>query len=164
MDYTLQATVDGKTYTAQNRLPRVNPILQTAYFYSDTILFGPGYYVGLVAPEPAGIGDFYQFRIWRNDSLFNAPFDLIITDDRLVDGQISPFMYPYPHKLGDTVVVEIRGLSNLSYDYYLTFAAQTTGGGGPFGSPPDNLITNFDQGALGFFGCAAVTRDTVIIQ
>lgn len=164
MDYTMTVVAEGKTYTASNRIRRINPILQTGYFYSDTIVFGVGYYVGIVAPEPPGVGDYYQFRIWRNDSLFNSPFDIIITNDQFVDGQVSPFMFPYPHELGDTVVVEIRSLTNLSYDFYLTLQQQTAGGGGPFGSPPENVVTNWDNNALGFFGTAAVTRDTVVIQ
>ena len=164
MDYTLEVMVDGQTYTGHNRIPRINPLAQTSYFYSDTIVFGPGYYVGILAPEPPGRGDFYQFRLYRNDSLFNSSFDIIVIDDRFADGQLSPFMYPYPHELGDTVVVEVRAITNLGYDYLLTLQQQSSGGGGPFGSPPDNIVTNWDNGALGFFGTAAVVKDTIVIQ
>ncbi|HHG84236.1 MAG TPA: DUF4249 family protein [Bacteroidetes bacterium] len=100
--------------------------------------------------------------MYRNDSLFNAPTDLLVSDDRLLDGQIAPFLYPYPHEVGDTIIVEARGISNLTYDYFITFFQQLTGGG-PFGSPPENVITNFDNGGLGFFGTASVVRDTLII-
>lgn len=162
-DYRLTVTVEGQTYTAENRMRRINPILFSFVQYSDTLVFGPGWYCGLVAQEPAGVGDFYQFRMYRNDSLFNGAGDLLLTDDKFVDGQLSPFLYPYPNEVGDTIIMEVRGLSNLSYDYYLTLFQQTNGGGGPFGSPPENVLTNVDNGGLGFFGCAAVQRDTVII-
>lgn len=161
--YFLEANVEGKTYKAQNYLPRINDIIASGYEYNDTLIFGEGYYVGLLAPEPVGIGDFYQFRIWRNDSLFNSLTDLLVSDDRFVDGQISPFLFPYPHELGDTVVVEVRAISQTSYDFYLTLFNQASGGG-PFGSLPDNLSTNFDNGARGWFGTAASRRDTLIIQ
>lgn len=162
--YTLDVTVDGTTYSAQNYLPRLGPILGSDFEYCDTCVFGEGYYVGIVAQEPAGIGDFYSFRIYRNDSLFNEPFDNFVTDDRLVDGQLSPFLYPYPHEEGDTIVAEVRGISLLSYDYFLTVFQQVSGGGSPFGSPPDNLLTNFNNNGLGFFGTASVARDTLIIM
>lgn len=162
-DYTLTVDIEGETYIAQNRMRRINPILFSFTQYSDTLVFGPGWYCGLVAQEPAGQGDFYQFRIYRNDSLFNGAGDLLLTDDKFVDGQLSPFLYPYPHEVGDTIIMEVRGLSNLSYDYLLTLFQQTNGAGGPFGSPPENVLTNVSNGGLGFFGCAAVQRDTVII-
>lgn len=162
-NYFLEVTVENEVYKASNYLPRINDILAVGAEYSDTIVFGPGYYVGLLAPEPPGIGDFYQFRFWRNDSLFNGISDLLVTDDRFVDGQISPFLYPYPNELGDTIVVEVRAHSQISYDFYVTLFQQGSGGG-PFGTLPDNLSTNFDNGAKGWFGTAASRRDTLIIQ
>jgi hypothetical protein len=163
-NYVLEVVVDGKKYTASNYMPRINDILATGYEYNDTLAFGVGYYVGLLAQEPAGVGDFYQFRYWRNDSLFNSISDLLITDDRLVDGQLSPFLFPYPNEIGDTIVVEVRSLSAKSYDFLVTLFQQGAGVGGPFASAPDNLATNFDNGALGWFGAAASRRDTLIIQ
>lgn len=162
--YSMEVEVEGEVYSASNYLPRINPFNFVVPFYSDTLVFGEGYYILVGADEPAGIGDFYQFRIFRNDSLFNGPGDVFFSDDRLVDGQESLFVYPYPHEEGDTVVVEIRSISNLTYDFLITYFQQLNGGGGPFGSPPENLITNWDKGALGFLGTASTTRDTVIIQ
>src|SRR3989338_6190244 len=104
----------------------------------------------MLAQEPAGIGDYYRFRYWRNDTAFNSIADLLVTDDHLVDGQLSPFLFPYPNRLGDTVVVEVRSLSAKSYDFYVTIYQQGTGAGGPFASVPNNLATNFDNGACGW--------------
>lgn len=163
-NYTVEAEVLGTVYTATNYMPRINPINFARPLYSDTIIFGEGYYVFMSATEPAGIGDFYQFRIYQNDSLFDSPTDILISDDRLVDGQESFFLYPYPFEEGDTIVAEVRGISELTYSYYISYIQQANGGGGPFGSPPANLITNWDKGALGFFGTAATARDTVIME
>jgi hypothetical protein len=163
-NYFLEATVEGTTYKASNYLARINPILASGYEYNDSMIFGAGYYVGLVAEEPLGIGDFYQFRFWRNDTAFNSVSDLLVTDDRYVDGQVSPFLFPYPCALGDTVVIEVRSLSQASYDFYITLLQQGAGVGGPFASVPDNLTTNFDNGGLGWFGATAQRRDTLVIQ
>ncbi len=163
-NYTLEAWVEGQAYRAENYLPRINPFNYALSFYSDSLVFGEGHYILVSANEPPGVGDFYQFRIYRNDSLFNGPGDVFFTDDRFVDGQESLFVYPYPHEVGDTVVVEVRSISNLTYDFLITYFQQLNGRGGPFGSPPDNLITNWDNDALGFFGTAAVIRDTIIIE
>ena len=163
-NYFLEVTVAGKVYKASNYLPRINPILASGYEYNDTLIFGAGYYVGLVAQEPAGIGDYYQFRFTRNDTTFNSVSDIFVTDDRFVDGQVSPFLYPYPCRLGDTVVIEVRALSLASYDFYVTLTQQGAGTGGPFASVPDNIKTNFDNGALGWFGATAPRRDTLVIQ
>ena len=162
-NYFLEVKIGDAEFKAQNYLPRINDILGTGSEYNDTIVFGAGYYVGLLALEAAGIGDFYQFRFWRNDSLYNGISDLLVTDDRLVDGQLSPFLYPYPTEVGDTIVVEVRSLSQTSYDFFVTLFQQASGGG-PFGTLPNNLSTNFDNGAYGWFGAAASRRDTLIIQ
>lgn len=162
--YTMSATVDGITHSATNYLPRINPILATGYEYNDTLVFGTGYYCGLIALESAGIGDYYQFRFTRNDTLFNEIQDLFVTNDDFVDGQVSAFLFPYPCRIGDTVVLEVRSLSAKSYDFYVTVAQQGTGAGGPFASVPDNLSTNFDNGAFGWFGAAATRKDTLVIQ
>ncbi len=161
---TLEATVNGVTYTAVDQLPRIGDFNYVVPVYNDTLVFGEGYYILVSATEPAGVGDYYQFRIYRNDSLFDSPNDFFVSDDRIVDGNESLFLYPYPHESGDTVVVEIRSISQQTYDYYITYFQQVSGGGGgPFGSPPDNLYTNWDNGALGYFGAVALVRDTVII-
>lgn len=163
-NYFLEVTIEGKVYKASNYLPRINDILASGYQYNDTLVFGPGFYVGLLALEPAGIGDFYQFRFWRNDTAFNHAGDIFVTDDRFVDGQVSPFLYPYPCQVGDTAVIEVRSLSASSYDFYVTLSQQASGGGGPFASVPNNIASNFDNGAFGWFGAAATRRDTLAIE
>lgn len=163
-NYTLEVEVNGEVFTATNYMPRISTIKYAFPVYNDTIVFGEGYYIFMAADEPAGLGDYYQFRMYRNDSLFDSPSDVLVSDDALVDGQESFFLYPYPHEKGDTVVAEVRGISELSYTYFISYLQQANGGGGPFGSPPANLITNWDNKALGFFGTAAVVRDTLIVE
>jgi len=163
-EYAMEVQAYGEVYRASNYLTRINDFNFVIPFYSDTLVFGPGHYILVGADEQVGVGDFYQFRIWRNDSLFDGPGDVFFSDDRLVDGQESLFVYPYPHEEGDTVVVEVRSISNLTYDYLITYIQQLNGSGGPFGSPPENLLTNWDNDALGFFGTASPVRDTVIIE
>lgn len=161
---TLEADVEGVTYTASDRMPRIGDFNYVIPVYIDTLIFGEGYYILVSAVEPEGTGDNYQFRIYRNDSLFDSPNDFFIIDDRVADGTEALFLYPYPHESGDTVVIEVRAISDQTYDYYLTYFNQVnSGGGGPFGSPPDNLLTNFDNGGLGYFGAVGLVRDTIII-
>jgi hypothetical protein len=162
--FTLEVTVEGTKYTASDYLPRINDLLGTGYEYNDTMIFGAGYYVGMLALEPAGIGDFYQFRFIRNDTVFNDIIDLIVTDDRYADGQLAPFVFPYPCRIGDTVVIEVKSISPKTYDFFVTLFQQGAGTGGPFASVPDNLATNFDNGAVGWFGAAGSRKDTVVIQ
>ncbi|MEM7038594.1 MAG: DUF4249 domain-containing protein [Bacteroidota bacterium] len=162
--YFVEVQEGGQTYKASNWMPRIGEIDSSWVTYEPDFVFGEGYYVNLQAFEPAGVGDFYQFRLWQNDSLFSAPGDLLVTDDRFVDGQLSPFLFPSPMEEGDTVVAEVRGISNLTYDYFITLFQQASGSGGPFGAPPENLLTNWDNGALGFFGCGAAQRDTLVVE
>ncbi len=163
--YTFQCTVDGVTYSAQDQMGRVTEIDSLVpYFQEEDIGFlERGWYVVLVAQEEDGVGDNYWFRFIRNDSLYADAGDIWFTDDRFADGQLAIFQYPFTVETGDTIISEVYGFRNPYYDYLLTMVQQANSGGGPFGSPPDNVKGNVSNGALGFLAAIAVERDTVVI-
>jgi hypothetical protein len=163
--YTFNCIIDGVTYTAQDQMGRVTEIdTLVPYFQEESVGFlDRGWYVILVAQEEAGIGDNYWFRFIRNDSLYADAGDIWFTDDRFADGQLAIFQYPFRVETGDTIISEVYGFRNPYYDYLLTMVQQVNSGGGPFGSPPDNVKGNVNNGALGFLAAIAIERDTVVI-
>jgi hypothetical protein len=162
--YTFRCTVDGTTYTASDEMGRITEIdTLVPYYQAEDIGFlDKGWYVIMAAYELPGVGDNYWFRFIRNDSLYNGASDLWFTDDRFADGQLAIFQYPYTLDPGDTCIAEVFGFRQPYYDYLLT-TVQQLNSGGPFGTAPDNLKGNVDNGGLGFLAAIAVERDTVVI-
>ena len=63
--------------------------------------------------------------------------------------------------LGDTISYEFRTVDKAIFDY--TFQAADIAGGSN-SAAPGNPITNWDNGALGYFNAYGVSRDSVVIQ
>lgn len=162
--YFFDAVVEGQTYRSQSLLPRINSI-DTLWIKEETddFIFGAGTYVVMQAQEQQGVGDFYFFRFYKNDSLYNGEGDAFVSDDRFVDGQLSIFQYPYAVESGDTAVAEVWAITEAAYKYYLAFYQQLNSAGNPFGAPPANLQGNISNGALGWMGAMGVANDTIII-
>lgn len=164
-NYSLTVVIGDQTYEASSYLPRIGPIDTSFSIYSpQTGFLDEGYYIVSAANEPAGQGDFYRFRFYQNDSLYDGAFDYFLTDDRFVDGQLATVQFPYTVELGDTCIIEIQSLTNQAYDFYLSLFSELTSAGSPFGAPPANLTGNISNKALGFFGAMSIERDTVIVQ
>lgn len=163
--YFLTVQAGDEVFEASSYLPRIGPIDTSFSLYSPANGFlEEGYYIFSRANEPAGIGDYYRFRFYVNDSLYDGPFDYFLTDDRFADGQLAEVLFPYEVEVGDTCVIEIQSLTNEAYDFYLSLFSELTSAGSPFGAPPANLVGNISNNGLGYFGAMAIERDTVIVR
>lgn len=162
--YTMNAVVDGETYTASCLMPRINTIdgiITTEQDSSFTL--GAGTYVLTVAQELPGVGDYYLFRFTKNDTLFDDASDYLLFEDRFVDGSLVPFIWPYQVASGDSIVTEIRSITKEAYEFYYTFVQGQFGGGGPFGAPADNLLGNISNDGLGFFGAYGLEKASIVV-
>ena len=162
--YYLEAKIEGQIISASDKMNRVNPVDSLTYEYLDGLIFlDDGYYVTAYATEPAGIGDYFKFNFYQNDSLYDGLDALFFSDDRTVDGNAAEIFFPFTQQSGDTVKLEIVSLSNGAYDYYLTMQSLLNSAGSPFGSPPQNIYTNLSNDALGFFQANAIESREMII-
>jgi hypothetical protein len=121
------------------------------------------------ALEPAGVGDTYWIKAWKNGHQLNKPGELNMTYDasftpgQSVDGQqfiipirkdfINPLdknpekkneMLP-PYVVGDSVYVEIHSIDPMAYDFLFGVYFQITRPGGfaeLFSMPLANATTN----------------------
>lgn len=129
------------------------------------------YDVVIFTQEPAGRGDYYQWRSFLNGVEQREPFDIFTTSDDLVDGSAIPDfnvtdeLYSKP----DTVTIVQEHISRAAYDFLTQVQTQTAFVGGPFDTPPAPIqgnvhnMTNPKKDALGFFGAAARDRATTIV-
>lgn len=120
-----------------------------------------GYYGFLEFVEPAGAGDNYRTRLWRNDTLLNTQFDLSFFNDDFIDG--FNFTGDFAVQIGgvsvvgDTYKIETSSISAEAYKFLSILQQQTVQVGSTFDPPPAPIYGNIynannpNQLGLGFF-------------
>ena len=126
-----------------------------------------GYYVYAHWTEIAGSGDYYRAKIWRNDTLENAPFNLSVFDDGFLDGRanngldLPAIEVAGPDTVGVTYTLEIGSIPLGLFSYLQLLREQTLQVGGLFDAPPAPIVGNIyrdgnpDDFALGYFYASA---------
>ncbi len=165
--YELSVEVDDIEYTAISEMPvKVNIDTLSSDFFEATHHFDEGYMVKCHFTDPAGISNYYRFKIYENGVVLNSNSDFIISDDKIFDG--NPVQMPLSIKsfqINDTVTVELLSLNKDTYDYYNTLIESRSGPGGIIsGSTPANPVSNISNGAMGYFGVYTISSKTIIIQ
>ncbi len=168
--YTLTVEVDGKIYTAQDKLFSVSGIDSLSYQVSDDEKEEPKdgnkfYEVLLFAKEPQGEENYYLFKFFRNDSLkvYNDT-EVYYSDDKILGEAINGLGSPIYYEPNDKARIEMYSISRAGYIYYFDLQILLNNDGGLFSQPPSNSRTNLSNGALGFFQASAVDVKTIVIE
>lgn len=167
-------TKAGEEYESNPEELRFVPEITAIYaeFKEGTTFEDEGYYVFLDTYEPVGVGDFYRWKEYVNDTLLNTPFDLAYASDEFVDGNpiLGVEITGDPLKVGDHFRVEQLSISEQAYKFFEQLQTQTAFVGSLFDSPPAALngnIKNLDPAgkkALGYFGVSAVSEKAMVIE
>jgi hypothetical protein len=156
--YTLRVETSGAAYVATSRLPA--PVVPFEKLSTQLSAFGTDNIQAVVDyTDPAGRGNSYLFRQYRNGKLNNAVF---VQNDEFTDGnRISQALRTRsssstdPNELdklvpGDSLRVEMQNIDPGVYEYYRTLSLILTAGGAPT-TTPANPKSNFSGGVLGYF-------------
>ncbi|MCB0735239.1 MAG: DUF4249 domain-containing protein [Bacteroidetes bacterium] len=180
--YTLSIRYKGKTYTSSEKCKFQEPIdfLMSFYLPDQNGFIEPGYYVFEKAGESEAVGDYYFWKIYRNDSLINE-FGYLLDEDEFretsffnlnidpddplkdMDKNILPRPFPFKFDPNDHVRVEQYNISQGYYDFLNELQTQVSRSGAPFDPPPVNPNFNISNGAIGYFSVSNVSRDTLTI-
>jgi hypothetical protein len=169
--YKLAVTLQGETFEAFSTLGRVPAVDSILFKYkpAETII-KEEYYLGeFMAQDPAGVGDAYWIKAWKNGIFLGKPAELNMAFDagfsagQPVDGQ--EFLIPIrngftnpmdkiegkqneffpPYKVGDSLYVEIHSINPLAFDFLYGVYFQIARSGGfseLFAMPLTNSSTN----------------------
>ena len=178
-EYTLTIEVEGITLTATEYLAPVEPIDSIQIRPSS---FGDSEFLGvsIFSQETPGVGNYYKWDIYINDTLLADAETMSFASDELVDGNyvedaeiFIDFNNPeqgYERKLKymDTVLVRQNSISEFAYNFYYQMQQQSYGGG-LFSVPPANIEGNISSSngktVLGMFTAQDVSvSNTVIID
>jgi Domain of unknown function (DUF4249) len=176
-EYTLSILSSGVTLTAKDKLSKVEPI--------DSIVVKPsmrGNKIFLAiftyGREPAGLGNFYKWDVFVNDTLLNKADRISIASDEFVDGNYIPGLEVYTDfhdqkkpkdrklNLNDTIVVKQNSISEFGYNFYFQMINQSSTGS-LFSIPPANVKSNFTSSdgrpVLGLFAAEDVSVSNIVV-
>lgn len=167
--YNLQVQYEGQTYQAASTIPAtIIPIQSLEYvFEEETLFIEEGYYVTAYFADPEDEVNYYRLKLFVNGEPYyfdqnGTPVrddNLWLINDQFFNGKLIDFEFPQNLQEGDKVDVELHQVDRVTYDYYRTLVDLTGFGG----VAPANPLTNWSNGALGYFGAVSVTYASVVI-
>lgn len=181
--YQLLIRDKGNTFVSQSKLNSPTTIDSLTVKYEKNGPFGgnEGNYITLWAKDKIGVGDFYWFKLYRNDSLQSRASDIRIAVDNSTtqggSGDGDLFIIPIrqnfssrPYKAGETARIEILSINPEMYIYLNLIQVQLQNVG-LFAVPPTNVPTNIicinnpNQKVLGFFSMVGkVSSEEITIR
>lgn len=162
--YRLTVETKDNTYQAESVLiPPVTIDSVTWEYDEGNSFFDAGYYLNVWFFDPPSIQNYYRIQIYRNGLLKRSMDDLIVFNDRYVDGnKVEISLFNDPYYLNDTVLVKLVSLDKNAYDYFSTLGELINNN--PGSAAPSNPNTNFSNGALGYFSAWSSDTLQVIIR
>ena len=168
--YTLNIDFDGKNYEAISTLEAAPPIDTLTFIEEEDTEEDDEfneYTILLHTTEPEGKGDHYY---WKSFPM-SAPDDPTrtfweIAEDEFVDGNLiggAEIMY-VEARPGETFKFEQYRITEEAFDFFLAIQFETIYKGGLYDTPPANIPSNVNNGAVGFFVTAGVVRSEVVFE
>ncbi len=173
--YSLRIVADGKEYTATTKIPTITRKIDSVFWKQAPGSNDPNKAVVMVkATDQLGLGDYIRYYTKRNNESFYPAFNSVF-DDQIIDGtsyevevergvdrtRNLPDDYTLFEK-GDTVTLKLCQIDKATFDFWRTMEFSYANIGNPFGSPT-KVLSNINNGALGYFGGYAPQFRTIII-
>lgn len=177
-EYTLTIHSQGVTLIAKDMLAKVEPIDSIQVIPS---LRGDKRFLGVFTygKEPKGLGNYYKWDVFVNDSMLSKTNQMAIASDEFVDGnyisKLEIFTDFYENKkeatdrkikLNDTVYVKQTSISEFAYNFYFQMINQANTGS-LFSVPPANIKSNFTSSdgrpVLGLFTARDVSVSNRVV-
>lgn len=160
--YSLKIQYAGQTITASSKMPlQVN---LDSLIIEDFPQFGRT--VKVVTPfynDPLGLGNHYNFKMYRNTKLIKDPFAY---DDLFLDGKRISFPLIYSReedefKKDDIIDIEMLCIDEANYKYWFSLSQSATGNPQ---SAPNNPISNLIGNAIGVFSANTYQKKSVKVK
>jgi hypothetical protein len=163
--YIVDVQYEGVTYSARSYLNETVPIAEISLSYFDGFgFFDSGYKVNCFIRDPAGIKNYYRMKIYVNGQLSANDGEINLYSDELFDGKlIGLIQHSAVFKETDALIVEMQSIDKATYDYFSTLAS-ISGIEIIQSASPANPISNFNNGALGYFSAYSFVRQPIVVK
>lgn len=163
--YVVDVEYDGVKYSARSFLNDQVPIADLGFSYFDGMgFFDNGYTVTCYIRDPGDVENYYRLKYYVNGKPIDDKGEISLYSDKLFNGNdigIGQRMLVFQET--DTLTVELQAIDKAAYDYFSTLE-NITASDWQQSAAPANPISNFDNGALGYFSAYSVTRKTVVVK
>lgn len=167
--YTLSVKADGTEYVATSKMPDLVRIDSLAILsHTDRPDENA---IQCYIKDPAGIPDYYQIRVIRNDTMLSTNNRFLIYSDKYFDGRTTTitldsrrFSGVTKFRFGDTLKVQLLNIDYITYQYYITLRSITNSGSILSASTPANPVNNISNGGLGHFSAESIHEKTIVVE
>lgn len=163
--YIMEVQYDSITYTARSFMNDHVKIEEVGISYFDGFgIFDSGYKVSTYIRDPANVENYYRLKYYVNDQPTRDPGGITLYSDQLFDGKdIGLAQRSIVFQETDTLTIELQSLDKAAYDYFSTLE-NIVGMDIQQSASPANPISNFNNGALGYFSAHSFDRKMLIIN
>ena len=166
--FNLIVNEGGTEYTANSKMPQFVE-LESVFIDSN-----PNHpredRINLLINDPAGVANYYQVEVFKNDTLLNDGSHFLLYSDKYFDGKSNYFSIS-GRRLGierflpgDSIRVRLINIEKTMYDYLDVLHSITDEMQILSASTPSNPPGNIDNGALGYFAAWSISEKTLIIK
>ena len=122
-----------------------------------------GYVLSCYFTYPETEGHYFRIKLTLNGELFQ---DIFLVEDWYDGGDNVDYDFNYLFEKNNTMKVELLSIDKATHDYFYTLSdVLISDNSGPFFiSIPDNPLTNFTNGALGYFAAYSVRSRTIVFE
>lgn len=175
--YQLRVVWQGKEYASSTKIPQLRKVVDSLWWVKapNTPDTSTRVVVRARVIDPPGFGDYARYFTKLNSERFLPGFSSVFDDafvngvtytvdvDKGVDRNIELDFDEYGFfRKGDTVTLKFSNIDKGTFDFWRTVEYSYQSIGNPFSSPT-KILSNINNGALGYFGGYANQFTTVII-
>jgi hypothetical protein len=163
--YIIDVELDGIHYTARSFLYETVPIIDLTLSYFDGFgFFDSGYKINCFIRDPVEKENFYRIKYFVNGNPVDDTGEISLYSDKLFNGKVVGLgQRSLVFSEDDTLTVELQTIDKATYDYFTTLES-ISGNVLEQSASPANPITNFNNGALGYFSAYSFDRKTLILK
>lgn len=162
--YRLDVNLEGEEYSAFSTLyPKVRIDSLSYEYQSEEPFIKGGYRLLLYIKDPPDVANYYRVNIYKNGFPIDSSSDIIIFDDTRLDGKgIRVRLGTHAFEKGDTARVELQVIDKNVWEYFRGLREVTNLN--PGSPAPANPVSNFSNGALGYFSASSSSEREIIIR
>jgi hypothetical protein len=163
-NYRLLVETEEGEYVAVSTLHRPVLIDSLGYEYSgEARFFEGGYRILLYFSDPPEKKNYYRVKVYKNGMRFNNVSDIVVFDDSSLDGKgIQVRLRGQVFATGDTARIELFSIDRNAWEYFTTLRDMANAN--PGSPAPANPLSNFSNGALGYFSASSSDSKEITIE
>ncbi len=162
--YKLSVRYNDMLYSAVSFLnPKVRIDSVGYEKYEKTRFYEEWYRINLFFEDPPGKENYYRINLYKNGKLMSTGVNLIVFDDSGLDGKfIHVRLRDQRFSKNDRVYIEMMAIDKPVWKYFSTL--RDVADLNPGSPAPANPISNFNNGALGYFSAWSCDTKFIIIK